>query len=74
MVCDDLLTSSRITTTARAQGHRVAVVRMVGALPAAIQAPVFADLSLIQNDLQNLRRITIGPVIVFGSHVDAEGL
>ena len=84
VLCDDLLFVSRITTTARAAGANVLVVRTVAELESLAEhhSPrcVILDLSNatlhLEACLAMLRRMCnpLPRVIAFGSHVDAATL
>lgn len=83
MLCDDLLFSSKVTTTARALGLTVVPAKTADAAIANAKAihavTVFVELHtpglVLTPFLESLRAIDPTPrIIAFGSHVDAAGL
>lgn len=83
-ISDDLIFTSKITATARANGFVVASVRSgEAALKAAIQAPPSAVIVDLNNPGLKLGELLAGlrgacpampKLIAYGSHVDAESL
>lgn len=84
MICDDLIFASRVTTTARAQGLKVAVVPSANAALAILDQSLPSSIILdLQNPSLNLtsfleelgKRGSPRPrMIAYGSHVDVESL
>lgn len=83
LLCDDLMTGSRISATARAHGGTCRSVRSVDAVIAALplQNPtcVLADLSIVGGRIEALMEAVLQqsprPIVVaFGSHVEVAQL
>jgi CheY-like chemotaxis protein len=81
LLSDDLMFSSRITGTARAQGLAVNVARSGEQLIQAVRKLpprcVLLDLAIAGSDLiERLKRECVPPplLVAYGSHVDAETL
>lgn len=77
LLCDDLIFSSKITATARAQGLTVRVARSVDALLAMLPTPasaVILELDHSDFDVAALKAQLPMRVIAYGSHVNVERL